>query len=355
MRSEERLARVDEARAVIEKCKTRDGFRAGVHLYPELWIRDLVYSEEALLRLGYAETVKKHLESFVRLQRSDGNLPTVVTSGLGRTLAQRFHFWTSDTEILFVIGAHMYAAYARDPGFLESIDEPISRCVRFISGRLNEWGLIPGSDWRDAVIGLEGKLLLSNQMQLVSMYELLGENDRAGILRDSVRKHFFIPDLGYFADSVWFEDGTVRRDLRFDCLGSALGVLNGTIAGAAAAGTREGFRLAESAFGYRNVSPPYQVNRIEGFRSVGSMNAFVRSGAWLRNRPGHYQNSAVWPFVEARVVSALRNLGATSEAEAASDRLLARLGVNEWYSPATGKPRGSGGQLWTAAAIITQT
>ncbi|HKT21648.1 MAG TPA: hypothetical protein VJR06_03355, partial [Nitrososphaerales archaeon] len=125
--------------------------------------------------------------------------------------------------------------------------------------------------------------------------------------------------------------------------------------GSAIAGTLEGFRRADSGFGYRNVSPAYPVNRWKGFRSVGRFNAFVRTGAWLRNRADHYQNSAVWPFVEARVVGALRSAGSTSEAEAASGRLLRRRGMSEWYSPTTGEPHGSNGQLWTAAAVISLT
>jgi hypothetical protein len=48
-----------------------------------------------------------------------------------------------------------------------------------------------------------------------------------------------------------------------------------------------------------------------------------------------YQNSAIWPFVEMRVINALRKLQATSEAEAAIKLMIERKGFNEFYNPIT--------------------
>lgn len=346
---------MDEAKAVIDGCRTDKGFKASTQLYPELWVRDLFYSEEALLKLGYGETVKKHLEAFYRRQRKNGNLPTVITSLWRRALNQTFHFWTCDTEILFITGVLDYADYSGDRGFIESHREQIERCVSYVEGRVNKLGLIPGTDWRDAVIGLDGRFLLSNQVQLVNMYDKLGRKEKSDALKEAIRETFLLPDEGYFADSVSWQGGNLLRDAHFDCLGSAVGILNGTVSGDGASAVCEQFRRADSGYGYRNVSPPYQIKRSEAFSSLGAMNAFVRNGAVLRNRSGSYQNSAVWPFVEARVISALRKSGQTLDAEKASVRMLRRRGLNEWYGPATGTPEGSNGQLWTAAAMIAQT
>jgi hypothetical protein len=187
------------------------------------------------------------------------------------------------------------------------------------------------------------------------MYEKLGQDEKSKALVETIRDVFYLSDRGCLADSVWWSDGNLRRDPRFDSLGSGLAVINGTIQPAMFSGLEEQFRLAEAEFGYRNSIPAYQLNRASAFRSVHGLNAFVRNGAVLRNSKDSYQNSAIWPFVEARVVAALRKMGVSAGAQEASDRMMARRGMNEWYSPVDGAPHGSGGQLWTAAAIIAQS
>jgi len=77
------------------------------------------------------------------------------------------------------------------------------------------------------------------------------------------------------------------------------------------------------------------------------------NGAFLRNKPGRYQNSAIWPFVEIRVIDALKKLQANIEAEEAIKVMIERKGFNEFYDPITGEPGGSEGQLWTAAAVLS--
>jgi hypothetical protein len=354
LQQDQSSSKAAEAKAVISGCKTERGFHASTKLYPELWIRDLVYSEEVLLKLGYGETVKKHFESFLVKQRSNGNLPTVITSFWRRSLNQAFHFWTCDTEILFVIGAFDYANYTGDVDFLRTHKEQIDRCVSYVNGRLNKLGLIPGIDWRDAVVELDGRFLLSNQEQLANMYERLGYKEKSEAVMETIRNVFFLSDQDTLADSIQWEGGVIRKGARFDCLGSALGVLNGTLPSRAYPGLVKKFQLAYTGFGYRNVVPFYEEGRASAFRSIHSLNAFVRNGAVLRNGRDSYQNSAIWPFVEARVVAALRKMGMASEARRASDRMLARTGMNEWYSPVNGAGRGSDGQLWTAAAIVAQ-
>jgi glycogen debranching enzyme len=187
------------------------------------------------------------------------------------------------------------------------------------------------------------------------LYEKLGQIEKSKALMETIRDVFCLPDQGCFADSVWWSNGNLQRDPRFDSMGLALGVINGTIPPGMYSVLQKQFQLAESEFGYRNVTPAYQANRASAFRSVHGLNAFVRNGAVIRNRKDSYQNSAIWPFVEARVVAALRKMGISAEAQKASDRMLARNGMNEWYSPVDGAPHGSGGQLWTAAAIIAQS
>ncbi len=345
-------AKLQAARGVISACRTARGFRASTRSYPELWVRDLVYSERAVLEMGHAGSVRAHLESVLALQRRSGQLPTAVASGLRRALNQRYHFWTCDTEMLFVIGAHVYAEAAGDEGFLESAKEKLGMCVRFVEGRRDGHGLIPGMDWRDAMIWYRGRCLLANQALLATMYASLGEKEKAEAVREAARLHFAPPGGGAWADAVWWEGGELRRDFHFDSLGHALAVLDGTLKPEEAL---EGFGRASTPFGVLNMSPARDAARRRALASLADVNAFVRNGAVLRNKPGSYQNSTVWPFVEAKVAEALAAMGEGQRAREVYERAIGREGFYEWYDPSTGEPHGSAGQLWTAAGLLSMS
>ncbi len=350
-----RKAILDEALRVVERCRTGEGFRASAHLYPELWMRDLVFSEEVLLRLGHAATVRRHFESFLRLQRSSGQLPTVVTAGWRRVMNQRFHFWTCDTEILFLIGTSVYERLSGDTGFTSANRERLLRCRSYVLGRRNEWGLIPGGDWRDAVPDFAGRCLLSNQAHLVDMLEAEGLDREADTLRERIRDLYFDAEAGRLANSVSIVDGSLTKDLRIDCLGSSLAILNRTVSGKAATTVAEGLSAAKTKHGFRNMFPPMEVGRAAAFKSLKGLNAFVRNGAVFRNRENQYQNSTIWPFIEARIASAFRTVGMQKEADETSETITGHSGLFEWYSPLTGLGGGSRDQLWTAAAVLAQT
>jgi len=345
------LEKKEKARKVIEGCRRQNGFYASTQRYHELWIRDLVYSEDVLLKLGYARDVENHLSEFMKLQRRNGQMPTVIDFSVSRLIRQRYQSCPSDTEILFVIGMRKYAEFAGDHFFREN-EEAVKSCVTFIKNRLDEHQLIFGMDWRDAIPNYKGKCLLANQMLLADMYELLGNITASNLVKENVNKFFYSKNLCCYADTVHWEDGDVKRDHNFDSLGNALAILNDTAPEKISEGLVKGFNAAKTHFGYRNIMPNYEFNRAK-LLVTWYFTCGVANGAFLRNKPGMYQNSAIWPFVEIRVIDALRKLQATSEAEAATKLMIERKGFNEFYDPTTGEPRGSEGQLWTAAAVLS--
>jgi hypothetical protein len=207
-------------------------------------------------------------------------------------------------------------------------------------------------DWRDAIPNYREKCLLANQMLLVDMYELLGNVTAANQVKENVNKFFYSKNVCCYADTVHWEDGELKTDHNFDCLGNALAILNGTASKEVSEGLLKGFSAAKTPFGYRNITPHYEFNRAK-LLVTWYLTCGVANGAFLRNKPGRYQNSAIWPFVEIRVIDALRKLQATSEADAATNLMIERKGFNEFYDPTTGAPRGSEGQLWTAVAVVS--
>jgi hypothetical protein len=345
------LERKEKAIKVIDGCRRENGFYASMQRYHELWLRDLVYSEDVLLKLGYRKDVENHLSEFIKLQRSNGQMPTVIDFSVSKLIRQRYQSCPSDTEILFVIGMHKYAEYAGDQFFKEN-EEAVKSCVTFIENKLDEHQLIPGMDWRDAMPNYRGKCLLANQMLLADMYELLGNLKAANLVKENVNKFFHSKNLCCYADTVHWENGELKQDHNFDSLGNALAVLNGTASGEVSEGILKGFTVAKTSFGYRNITPNYEFDRAKLLVTWYIM-CGVANGAFLRNKPGRYQNSAIWPFVEIRVIDALRKLKATGEAEAATSLMIDRKGFSEFYDPKTGAPGGSEGQLWTAAAVLS--
>ena len=348
--SEEASERSNQAQEVIKACRTDRGFNASTQRYHQLWLRDLVYSEDALLRLGYKKDVENHLSEFITLQRDSGQMPTVIDYSVSKVIRQRYQRCPSDAEILFVIGMHKLAAVGCDEFFDENL-ESVKLCVAFIENKLNANRLIPGMDWRDAMPVYIGKYLLANQMLLADMYELQGNLSASNVVKENVNNLFYRGDLGWFADTIHWSGNELKLDRHFDCFGNALAILNGTASKEVSEGILKGFDVAKTLFGYRNIMPYYVFNREKAI-ATWYKKCRVPFGVFLRNRIGKYQNSAIWPFVEIRVIDALRKLQAKNEVEAATNIMIKRKDFNEFYDPTTGAPDGSGGQLWTAAATL---
>ena len=345
------LEKEEKAKKTIERCRREKGFYASTQRYHQLWLRDLVYSEDVLLNLGYEKDVENHFSEFIKLQRRNGQMPTVIDSSYSKLIRQKYQSCPSDTEILFVMGMRKYAQSARSR-FLKENEEAVKSCVTFIESKLNEHGLIPGMDWRDALPNYNGKFLLANQMILADMYESLENPIAAKLVKENVNEFFYSQKDCCYADTVHWDDGELNQDHHFDSLGNALAIVNGTASEKVSQSILKGFNAARTPFGYRNITPYYEFNRGK-LLTTWYLMCHVPNSAFLRNKPGRYQNSAIWPFVEIRVVEALKKVKATSEAEAAVKLIIGRKGFNEFYDPITGAPGGSEGQLWTAAAVLS--
>lgn len=346
-------AKAQEAIKVIEGCRRDCGFHASTRNYPQLWNRDLVYSMDSLLELGYSKEVKAQLSEFIRHQRRNGRIPTSIRESERFGKIPSFHSWTSDTEMLFVIGMIKYAKFASDQSFLEQNLLAISRCLGYIDRHLDKHGLIPGMDWRDAMSNYMGKYLLANQMLLVEMYDALGMTDRSSRLRETVNVLFYSEEHGFYADSVSWRRSVPLTQMHLDSLGNSLAILNHTADRERSKSVLSALEGARTQFGYVNITPPYEINKKRILLSPRKMHAFILNGAYRRNDPYTYQNSTIWPFVESRVVAAMKSAKADEKAEFASSIMAARRAMNEVYSPKTGEPQESEGQLWTAAAIIS--
>lgn len=345
-------AKAQEALKVMEGCRRDLGFHASTKNYPQFWNRDLVYSIDSLLELGYANEVKEQLLGFLKHQKRNGRIPTSVHESKKFGDIPSFHSWTADTEILFIIGVAKYATFTYDMQFLQQNEGRLKLCLDYVERRLDKDGLIKGMDWRDAMPNYIGKYLLSNQMLLINMYDSIAMPEKAHRIRENVNRLFYSESDGFYADSIVRSGDAIKKDMHLDSLGNSLAVLNNTAADRAKR-VLSALEMAKTPFGYANITPPYQIEKRDFFTSLRRLHAFVRNGAFRRNAPGTYQNSTIWPFVESRVVESMRSAGLGEKADLASSLMLSRRGMNEVYDPVTGAPEESEGQLWTAAAIIS--
>ena len=207
--------RREQAQEVIKACRTDRGFNASTQLYQQLWLRDLVYSEDVLLRLGYQKDVENHLSEFVALQRSNGQMPTVIDYSMKKVVRQRYQRCSSDAEILFVVGMHKLVAVGCDEFFDENL-ESVKLCDAFIQNKLDSHRFIPGMDWRDAMPVYIDKYLLANQMLLADMYELQENLQASNLVKENVNKLFYCEDLGWYADSIYWSGNELELDRHFD-------------------------------------------------------------------------------------------------------------------------------------------
>ncbi len=201
--SEAVLEKEEKAKRVIKGCVRENGFYASTQRYHELWLRDLVYSEGVLLKLGYQKEIKNHLSEFMKLQRRNGQMPTVIDLTYSKLIRQRYQSCPCDTEILFVIAMCKYAEFAGDQFFREK-GATVNSCVKFIENKLDEHKFISGMDWRDAMPNYKGKVLLANQMLLANMYELLGSSEDSNLVKENVNKFFLSKNFGYYADTIYW-------------------------------------------------------------------------------------------------------------------------------------------------------
>ena len=72
------LERRENAKKIIAECRRDDCFYASTQSYREPWLRDLVYSEDILLNLGYAKEIKNQRQS--RNHKMSTHTPISITN-----------------------------------------------------------------------------------------------------------------------------------------------------------------------------------------------------------------------------------------------------------------------------------
>jgi hypothetical protein len=254
-------------------------------------------------------------------------------------------------DVLDAVGMKKYAEATGDPDVFDANAPALEACLCAIESRQDSHGFVSGMDWRGGMFYNSRRFALSNQVMLVRMFKLLRMREEAEDLRSNIRKVFFSPARGYYADTVWWQLGEVKKDYTFDSFGNALAILE-DVSTKSARRVASHFRPGRTQFGQRNIWPPHRSSVARAMATIRGVEALATDRAFLANTPNSYQNASIWPFVELAVIRSLLKLGLVDDANGLLEMMLNRKGVSEWYDPWTGEPRGTPDQLMSAAAIV---
>lgn len=357
---------------------SKDILHAGYRNFRESWARDFSFAAYGLLALEQHQVVKDTLEAFLWFQRLDGQLPVklysldVVTrffhSLFGReqpteNMLRPKYFSAHgapslDGQALLVIAALAYVQETKDLDFLKQYWEQMVIALKWLEGfrrDLPDCLLFQGAfaDWADSV-ARRGHVLYTNVVYWKALCDMsqaaanldlpaesrLYEMEAADVAR-AIQKHFWRPELGYFATSD-----------RLDQLSSD-GNLLAIAWGLTQPGQAESILLFMKAAGMgepvptRAAYPSYPAELIALENYLGGLS--------------NYHTTAAWLWLGAWHIIALVKAGHPDEARELvlriSEVIVRDQQVNEVHGP-NGKPLASmvyhfeSPLMWNAGMVI---
>ena len=208
-------AKLMEAENAVKRCLAAKGFYASSLNYAgQYWLRDLVFSLQTLLQLGYGEKVKAHLNLFVEAYRRRGEVPAVVfehgtltliaaslrmlvkpsllrayplSFALPNLFGRGLQTWTGDSAILLLIGLHEYSEASSDQSMLENFKEEALGLLQGLLKMAGQEGLLTGSGWMDAMANYVGQPNLVLQILFYKALRLYGFKAEAEGLKEQIQ------------------------------------------------------------------------------------------------------------------------------------------------------------------------
>jgi len=332
----------NKAVAIIEALKSRDGFFAG-SFYWQFWIRDIAFSVNVLLKLGYEEQIKRFITKVLRTVRKNGEVPTLIPKfNLKRRflsalsfnwLAYRRRFnrismkltsmWqplTGDSNVCFLITLKEYVRFTGDEKFWKKNESSVERIISFIDRNRDEDGFVAGSGWLDSMHNYYWRKTFLLQVLLYRALKGLRDVRR---LKRNLNKLFWDKELKRYVDII---GGT-----RVDVLAHAIALQENLIPEDRVKRVLNYLNVAKTPIGYVNLFPSLPPNVCGVARNA-------------------YQNSSIWPFVNYELACGMIAVGKRERATEVVKK-VERLGFSEWYS-VDGKSHGSPFMLWNAATYL---
>lgn len=326
--------------------------------YPEPYTRDLLISSLGIFACGDAtllHSLRRVLGTLALNQSPRGQMPSLVHDPEDRG--------ASDTTPLFLLVLGLFRRLTGEAAFLEEAGAKALHWMDYQTIDDRELvGQQPTSDWRDEQWVLGHGLYVNT---LVHGYlKVLGLDGRAEALRTAANREggrgFVCSGQPTYA--LWFYK--VLRDPRCDVLGNSLAILTGL---ADARRAHEMVAWIEAHCAELRATGELALDLppcFFPFMQPTDCDWHPRYEAY--NRPGHYHNGGVWPFVCGFYIAALVAAGEPRIAAAKLRALTALVrparkappippgafGFNEWFRAQDGGPAGEDWQTWSASMYL---
>jgi hypothetical protein len=359
-----------EAIAVLRRCCHPKGLRASgrMHGHRQIWARDSMICALGAAVAADAQICAATLASIRTLRNGQtrlGEIPNNIDPDTGKSNFRAY----ADGGLWHVIASLL----------LEPDTDSIERTLAWYETQdVNQSGLLSiqeSSDWQDLFctrgMGLYVNCLYVLALRLAGRRELAakvaGQVNRwhwykgdadlfphvahsfstESLDTDSLGRARWIPAKRLLADDQYYLPYLSFREVGewFDAFGNLLAILSG-VANAERARIILKFieRHGLDKHPIRAIYPAVQPGDSDWREYYGEL-----------NKPGHYHNGGVWPFLGGFYVAALVKMREYEKAESALDRLGAmnRSGeFNEWHHGETAEPMGVKDQAWSAAMYL---
>lgn len=357
--------------ASLQRCCTPEGVRAsaGRAGHTQVWARDAMI---ALLggALAHDGVIRDGLLASIELLRSKishtGQIPNNVDS---HSLRPNFRAY-ADSGLWWIIGSSILAP---DP-------KTTARILDWYACQdVDQSGLLSmqeSADWQD-LFCTRGKGLTLNCLYVLAL-EAAGRSADAQQVRERINQFFWYKGDGdllphvrhtFSTESVSEQDSLGRRRWLprkqslveeqyylpwlgfracgewFDTLGHCLAILAGVADREQTAKILSFFRRYGIAEHPAKALHPQVRPEDPDWRPYYDM----------LNRPGHYHNGGIWPFLGGFYVATLVACNEITEAENALERLAVlnqKGGFNEWHDGTTAEPLGVPDQAWSSGMFL---
>ena len=303
------------ARNDLRSCYQKHGIVGGITRLKEYYARNSFFASLGATKLEDYGIVKKNLELFLSLQRSDGMIPVKISANLRPFYGFKFFGEALDQNALFIMALADYVTGTRDTEFLEKNFQKTLNALQWLEKRekngLVEEGL--QSNWSDSILK-SGFVLYTNCCYFKAIKDfsflssLLGKEEvsekyaeKSDRVREKINKMFWVGN--YYADWVDFS-----RHEYFSCDGNVLSILWGIADSEQSKMIENKIRQHRlNAVPLKTNYPPYPFWRVMWL--LLPMHAY------------HYHNGASWLWLGAINVLSLKIMGWTQEARAETNEM----------------------------------
>jgi len=352
-----------EAKEVLKKCATKNGFYASYPGYKGIWSRDsnIISLGASLLGNEFQKTFSDSLKTLENHKSSKGQIPNAVLFSGSNSNAKvsQVDYKSIDSSLWFIIGNYYYKErFGKFPCDKKEIEKVYLWLSYQDMGNDLMLEQLPTTDWQDAFPHRYGHTI-NTQALWYKALRLLEKNHEAEKLKEIVNRNkedgLWSGEKGYYLPWRWKNHGKYHeKGGWFDSLGNLLAVI---------------YDLADKSrsekilkyIKEKSVDHPYPMKSIHPPLKKGTKDWQEYFEDCESKTPYHYSNAGIWTYIGGFYVCALVKLGKYSEAEKQLEKLavanLQRPYFNEWLNGQSGKPGNSasgsnGNQGWNAGMYI---